>query len=359
MLWKRWRRDEDGQIIPVMLTAVIAILAVTMLLLQVGRAGLLRTRTQTAADAAALAALKAVENDLLHHFRLTGSLLGQPPDKEEIRSAAAEYADRNGGEVTDIDFEFGWGTYAVSVSTRSEEAQGGDLETVDDEHATAHAAATLQRPGCLTLPPTDDGARLTTLSCGDSTFAWETGREPPEDAVTAIASGTEVRLVAEMPTNTIQYGPVGGFQGAAGARITRKEILSRAFTWYNDPGPPVPYSMSDYINRAQTGLYRTDCSGFVSMAWHLNTSLSTETLHTVSHPISPRQLKPGDILLWPNDAGVGHVILFVKWIDKSAGTYLAIEQTPPETTLQPRTLGGPYVPYRYDNIDTTGKSEKA
>src|SRR5690606_12274045 len=41
---------------------------------------------------------------------------------------------------------------------------------------------------------------------------------------------------------------------------------------------------------------RTDCSGFVSMAWHLEESRWTGTLDDISTVISYDELKPGDIM---------------------------------------------------------------
>ncbi len=47
-------------------------------------------------------------------------------------------------------------------------------------------------------------------------------------------------------------------------------IIANAQTWLN---PSIPYSQSDYYAG-----YRTDCSGYVSMAWQLGTSATTWTL---------------------------------------------------------------------------------
>jgi hypothetical protein len=85
-------------------------------------------------------------------------------------------------------------------------------------------------------------------------------------------------------------------------------VLDRSQSWL---GENVQYSQSDY-HQNQFGNYRQDCSGFVSMAWHLGTSRTTWTLHDVSTPISPGDLQPGDALLLDND-NEDHVALFVGW----------------------------------------------
>src|SRR5689334_1088559 len=53
-------------------------------------------------------------------------------------------------------------------------------------------------------------------------------------------------------------------QGASGDRLT---ILQRGFTWLD---AHVPYNQG-----SQYQGYRTDCSGFVSMAWQLGKSETT------------------------------------------------------------------------------------
>jgi hypothetical protein len=95
---------------------------------------------------------------------------------------------------------------------------------------------------------------------------------------------------------------------SADGQIDRQEVLDRSQSWL---GENVQYSQSDY-HQNQFGNYRQDCSGFVSMAWHLGTSRTTWTLHDVSTPISPGDLQPGDALLLDND-NEDHVALFVGW----------------------------------------------
>ncbi|MDQ7809117.1 hypothetical protein Q5425_35780 [Amycolatopsis sp. A133] len=89
-------------------------------------------------------------------------------------------------------------------------------------------------------------------------------------------------------------------------QITRSEVLSRSQSWIDQR---VPYSQSiSWTN--QYGTYRQDCSGFVSMAWHLGFSRSTASLPAVMHTIAKSDLRPGDAL-WRT----GHIALFVRWND--------------------------------------------
>lgn len=96
--------------------------------------------------------------------------------------------------------------------------------------------------------------------------------------------------------------------------IDRNAVISRAETWLN---PPVPYSQSKYKDG-----YRTDCSGYVSMAWNLGTNYNTNTLLTITNPISKGDLQRGDILL---NSG-SHVVIFHSWANSGKTQYLGYEQ---------------------------------
>src|SRR4051812_33452029 len=95
--------------------------------------------------------------------------------------------------------------------------------------------------------------------------------------------------------------------------ITRSEVLARAQYWVDKH---VPYSQSVYAPDPQGRGYRSDCSGYVSMAWHLGTSLVTQTLPQVSTQISYDDLLPGDAL----DREDEHVVLFDHWVDSKHTT---------------------------------------
>jgi hypothetical protein len=108
-----------------------------------------------------------------------------------------------------------------------------------------------------------------------------------------------------------------------GGSITRSEVIARARDWLDKN---VQYSQTSYhTDPSHSKTYRQDCSGFVSMAWHLSSSRTTWTLPDVSTKISKSNLMAGDILDDPND----HTAIFEKWIDKSAGTFWVIEEANP------------------------------
>jgi hypothetical protein len=105
---------------------------------------------------------------------------------------------------------------------------------------------------------------------------------------------------------------------------TGSQILERARSW-TEAG--VGYQAGGTFTN-QYGTYRTDCSGYVSMALGLPTSYTTGTLESVSYPIAKDGLEPGDIINNPAPGPSGHVVLFAGWTDDSRTNYYAYEESP-------------------------------
>ncbi|WP_329584379.1 VCBS repeat-containing protein [Kitasatospora sp. NBC_01250] len=161
-------------------------------------------------------------------------------------------------------------------------------------------------------------------------------------------------VAAGLGSTLFAVAPAAHAASSVGGQITRSEVLARAQSWV-DQG--VPYSES--ANHSDgNGSYREDCSGFVSMAWHLNDSYVTQTLHEVSNPISRSQLAPGDIL----DYEAAHTFLFANWTNQGNGdfTYYAESNShypthgPTSANINDSTLEGwpnsYYTAFRYKNI---------
>lgn len=77
--------------------------------------------------------------------------------------------------------------------------------------------------------------------------------------------------------------------------------------------------------------YRTDCSGFISMAWGLPAKglnvPATGSLGSYANTFTAKdQLQPGDAINNRQDGDYGHVVLFVRWIDQSQGRFVAYEE---------------------------------
>ncbi|WP_331755795.1 VCBS repeat-containing protein [Streptomyces sp. NBC_01643] len=120
--------------------------------------------------------------------------------------------------------------------------------------------------------------------------------------------------------------PVSDTAGLAAAattapQITRSEVIQRAKSWV---GIGLDYSWTGSYQG-----YRTDCSGYASMAWHLSSSLTTDTFASngVTQSISKGDLKPGDALLNDSSGANGHIALFDKWIDSAHTSYMGYEFT--------------------------------
>ncbi|GAA1915721.1 hypothetical protein [Streptantibioticus ferralitis] len=142
--------------------------------------------------------------------------------------------------------------------------------------------------------------------------------------------------------------------------ITRGTVMARAQSWITEG---VPYNRYAY-NTDDNGTYRQDCSGFVSMAWHLPSSSAnnygetTGTLPNFATELnSLDDLRPGDML----DNISTHVVLFKGWADSSHTTAMILEEAHAGTNAREdgrfytrrylATRG--YRPYRYNGIQET------
>jgi hypothetical protein len=168
------------------------------------------------------------------------------------------------------------------------------------------------------------------------------------------ASGWTQSLLSAY-ANNCAYVPPAPPKSVQGGTIYRNEVIDRAKNWYDrnvqyDQGASAVDVDGDHS-------YRTDCSGFVSMAWHLTSSLTTETLSSASTQINKADLKPGDAL---NDYSE-HAVIFAGWKDQDAGTFHYYSESSPDTDMNYATAninsgdisghpGSDYVALRYKKI---------
>ncbi|MEV4826793.1 VCBS repeat-containing protein [Micromonospora sp. NPDC049257] len=187
--------------------------------------------------------------------------------------------------------------------------------------------------------------------CGNVRYLNPTAEAVPGDPPLPGYPGLLPRASQTLAVSTTPT-PCG--DNGADKPVTRTEALTRARSWTAVGG--IPYSQYRCYKN-QYGDYRTDCSGFVSMAWGLGGSGSafwTGNLDTRSHPIPRSDLKTGDALLrHVGDPHLDHVALFVKWSDNAHTAPVVIEQTGSSDTIE-RTWSasnaGNYTPVRYDKI---------
>ncbi|HET6352605.1 MAG TPA: hypothetical protein VFG89_10830 [Coriobacteriia bacterium] len=176
--------------------------------------------------------------------------------------------------------------------------------------------------------------------------------------------------------------------------IEREVVLARAEAWV---ARNVPYSQSrwatvagDLIPSSTPGYqslgYRTDCSGFVSMALRVQnsyggpTSLDTATLPYRCTEITgtpemtaearlayqKSQLMPGDIMLKPKTSTYGgHVVIFVRWANAEKTKYVGYHESGTGTGTISAVIPYPYYnadkrfrPFRYNQI-TDGRMRRS
>ncbi|MFG2734288.1 hypothetical protein ACGFX7_05655 [Streptomyces harbinensis] len=159
-------------------------------------------------------------------------------------------------------------------------------------------------------------------------------------AAPAFASGDDVppsaAAIAAIDKGGAGQGAPAEFSTfAVGPQITRTEVINRAANWV---GRGLQYS---WTNTYQG--YRTDCSGYVSMAWKLGTpGLDTTSFVPRGYAswISKDALKPGDALLNDAAGASGHIVLFAGWTDASKSAYRGYEFT--GSGVHYRTIPYPY-----------------
>jgi hypothetical protein len=109
------------------------------------------------------------------------------------------------------------------------------------------------------------------------------------------------------------------FKPVSAGVVAPSSVIQRAKAWV-DKG--ISYNQTAYYEG-----YRQDCSGFVSMAWSLPTSAVTGSLPNYAVTLSGKDnLLPGDAINNRQAGNNGHVVLFVQWIDKGTGKFVAYEE---------------------------------
>lgn len=160
-----WRGDREpgdrGQVMPVYLTAVVASVALTLALVQIGSAHVLERRSETAADAAALAAAGRIGRGLAVGVGGIDPGVGAGA----LSAAASELADENGAELVDLDVDRfdprGW-RVSATVETR-DGVIGGPVDAVIGRRARTTSTASLTVE-VEALPPSLGGSSLRELA---------------------------------------------------------------------------------------------------------------------------------------------------------------------------------------------------
>lgn len=181
------RQDEEGQVALLVLVAATFAVALALAMVQGGRIGLLDADADSSADAAALAALDALRDELEgpegYHFLEFGVLSSAV--RSRVTSAAAAYADANDARLDDVQFVYAEDRreIVVRVATSTREELGEPALTEEQRRFVGRSIAAASTEiefddptsrGCLTtgqvadlqadlgLPPAPSGL----VACG-------------------------------------------------------------------------------------------------------------------------------------------------------------------------------------------------
>jgi cell wall-associated NlpC family hydrolase len=152
-------------------------------------------------------------------------------------------------------------------------------------------------------------------------------KQPPPRRPTVVQRATPVQ-----EADLVAGGP---------APVSRSEIMSNAEKFMG-----IPYVWG---GTSTSGL---DCSAFVSKVWGVPRQ-TTETLSSVSHPISKDELQLGDALnltVGKDPDGDGHVRLFDRWADAAHTKMSVYEETPPKSVHHVIEWDPKYQPMRRNNV---------
>ncbi|MDU0294337.1 hypothetical protein [Saccharothrix longispora] len=173
------------------------------------------------------------------------------------------------------------------------------------------------------------------------------GEEPLMKTLITVVTAVLACTTAIPAAAQVAAGEIAACGTYAADRATsRSEVQARAQSWMDER---VAYGQGRcHSNRY--GSYRSDCSGFVSMAWGLAVSRNTSSLGEVSVQIDRADLRPGDALNRST-----HAALFIRWADAARTQPVVREHTGPdgaapvERTWSAQTASA-YTPIRYRNI---------
>lgn len=222
-------RRQDGQILPGLVVLMIAILALGILAFGVGRAAILRSDAQTAADAAALAGAKNVRAQLEAQVAATGSADLSRIDRSAVQAAAESYAARNGAELSrPISIE----SVDVRAWVRTKADAGDDGRTEGEARGRAGVVAQDVSPGIAGGDLGLDAGPLPDCDKDDLKIDDEGGAKGIVDDAVSVArctGGNSVYVCSALrPSSTTTSGNVSDHSsnsaGQAARDISVREI---------------------------------------------------------------------------------------------------------------------------------------
>jgi hypothetical protein len=211
------RTGERGQILPGLLVVLLAVLAVGMLMFQVGKAAVLRSGAQTAADAAALAGAREIKRQLVVQWSTTGTTDINLVDEGLVRAQMRAYARKNDATLVEGSVDIAGVDVKASVTTDGEVGKGAEEVGREDAEGEARARARIEitaGPGLGgsigPLPGGGGGGPVPRV--GDEEWkeiAEQLGSGPP-DCDDMVALGRFLADQGFAVAENAAFGPVGG-----------------------------------------------------------------------------------------------------------------------------------------------------
>ncbi|MDJ0346844.1 hypothetical protein QMK19_38685 [Streptomyces sp. H10-C2] len=176
----------------------------------------------------------------------------------------------------------------------------------------------------------------------------------------AVAALSGSLLGATLPAHATAAITATSTATAIGGSITRAEVLLRAETWFNKG---IAYNWNTTYPDPEGRQYRTDCSGYASMALHLPAP-GPDTVGladgSVTTQIAKDQLQPGDLVIAPYSGNAGHAIIFDHWTTADHSRYVAFQfgATPvrhDEIAYPNGSDQRTFYAYRYNNISSENR----
>jgi hypothetical protein len=135
-------RRDDGQILPGLVILLLAIIGLGVLGFQIGKAAILRSQAQTAADAAALAGAREIKRQLEVQWATFGTTDITAIDRAVVVARMADYARRNGGRLDPKHApEINGADVKAWVETEQELGEDAAQVDRDQKRGDAHARA--------------------------------------------------------------------------------------------------------------------------------------------------------------------------------------------------------------------------
>ncbi|MGI8330709.1 C40 family peptidase [Actinomadura scrupuli] len=325
--WRTARRDEGSTQI-ILLAAMVCALGLTLLAVQVAQANDLRTRAQTAADAAAIAALTPLRDAAISLAQggidpagigLWSVAPNVGVDDPVYNRAARTYANRNRADLAGKVHVTGPLGHTMKVDVRSQDCsilsekeakdpQYKDAPTCTDQGRQvkglkypATAVAELRLPACdftySTAGETPDSSEQipVALRCGGQLVwqvgGWSAGRE-------SMIRLFKIRLVAE--EDATPYTGMPSYADPGGPIIDPADL---------PPGTPEQVRRAIAFAMSKIGTWylwggtgpRYDCSGLMMRAWQyagINIPRVADAQYRASQRVPDGQVQPGDLVFF-------------------------------------------------------------